>query len=270
MEKKKILLSEEKETLLVPLFSKAIESTKEHPIIVDKKAEGILEDIDYDFTELKIPKQTLLTLAMRAKKLDCYVNEYVKKHISPLVLHLGCGLDSRCLRTDSKNAQWYDIDFPDVIQLRSNFYHESENYHMIGSSILDPSWIDRIKQKGPACIIAEGLFMYLEENELKKLFNEMQKCFSPGEIYFDAYSTLTAKNVKNHPSVKKTGATIQWGIDDPREIENWNNTFRFIEEWFFTDSEDIPSLALRDRILFRVMGTFLAAKRAHRIIGYIL
>ena len=38
MEKQKIRLTQEKETLLVPLYSKAVESQGPHPIIVDPKA----------------------------------------------------------------------------------------------------------------------------------------------------------------------------------------------------------------------------------------
>jgi O-methyltransferase involved in polyketide biosynthesis len=98
MEKQKIRLTQEKETLLVPLYSKAIESQRAHPIIVDPKAEEILQGIEYDFGKLKVPKKTLVTLAMRAKRLDSYVQDYLDHTENPLVLHLGCGLDSRVLR----------------------------------------------------------------------------------------------------------------------------------------------------------------------------
>jgi O-methyltransferase involved in polyketide biosynthesis len=95
--KQKIRLTEERETLLVPLFSKAAQSQGPRPILVDPKAEEILEHIEYDFEDQGIPKQTLITLAMRAKKLDSYVRDYLHRSDGPVVLHLGCGLDSRGL-----------------------------------------------------------------------------------------------------------------------------------------------------------------------------
>jgi len=268
MQKEKIFLENEMETLLVPLFSKAHEMSNRFPIIIDKKAEEILGRIEYNFADLKIPRQTLITLAMRAKQLDYYANEYIKNHDNPIVIHLGCGFDSRYFRIDSKNAIWYDIDFPNVIELRKHFYNENDNYHMIGSSVTDKSWVEKISKKGPACVIAEGLFMYLDEKEIKELFGLIKVNFNDSDIFFDAYGKLTAKGANSHPSIKKTGARIKWGIDNPLEIEKWNDNNKMICEWYFTDSDDIANLRRRDRALFRIMGMFKAAKQAHRILGY--
>ena len=268
MEKQKIHLSEEKETLLVPLFSKAFESKKTHPIIIDPKAEEILQGIEYDFEELQIPKQTLITTAMRAKKLDSYVREYLDRTEQPLVLHLGCGLDSRVLRVGVQKGEWYDLDYPDVIELRKEFYNETDHYHMIASSVTDHTWLDQVKGNHPACIIAEGLFMYLSEDEVRQLLVDLQERFPASEIAFDAFSQLTARSVNNHPSIKKTGARVQWGIDNPAQTQTWGNGMRLIDEWYFTDSEDISKLEFRDRFLFRMMGMFRAAKKAHRILRF--
>jgi O-methyltransferase involved in polyketide biosynthesis len=270
VEKQKIQLTQEKETLLIPLYSKAVEGRKRHPIIVDPKAEEILQTIDYDFKELRVPKQTLVTLAMRAKKLDSYVRDYLDRTENPLVLHLGCGLDSRMFRVKPTKGEWYDLDYPDVIALRKKFYDETEHYHMISSSVTDRAWLNQVKENSPACIIAEGLFMYLHEEEVKQLFVDLQKSLPSSEISFDAYSRLTARSANNHPSIKKTGAQIHWGIDEAERIETWGTGVKLLEEWYFTDSEDISKLTYRDRLLFRIMGLFPAAKKAHRILRFCL
>ncbi|MDD4031437.1 MAG: hypothetical protein PHE07_08410, partial [Bacteroidales bacterium] len=74
MQKEKIFLENEMETLLVPLFSKAHEMSNRFPIIIDKKAEEILGRIEYNFADLKIPRQTLITLQacawVRVRKLE--------------------------------------------------------------------------------------------------------------------------------------------------------------------------------------------------------
>lgn len=268
MEKQKVHLTEEKETLLVPLLSKALENQREHPIINDPKAEEILQGIDYDFNALKTPRQTLITLAMRAKKLDSFVQDYLDHTENPLVLHLGCGLDSRVLRCEPTRGEWYDLDFPDVIELRKKFYAETEHYHMLASSVTDPAWISQVKERGPACIIAEGLLMYLHEEEVRQLFEILAETFPASEIAFDAYSRLTASSANNHPSIKKTGAHLHWGIDDARQIETWHSGFKLLEEWYFTDSQDISGLTMWVRLLFRVMGAFSMAKKAHRVLRF--
>lgn len=266
MEKQKVKLTQEKETLLVPLYGKAIASQRPHPIIVDPKAKEILDGVDYDFRELKIPHKTSLMMAMRAKKLDSHVQEYLDRTPDPAVLHLGCGLDSRVLRVKPEKGEWYDLDFPEVIELRKKFYDETDNYHMIPSSVTELSWLDCVKGNGHAYIIAEGLLMYLHEEEVKQLFIALQKRLPSSEISFDAYSRFTAKSANNHPSIKKTGARLHWGLDDFVEIKDWGTGIELLEEWYFSSSKDIPYLGFWDRFMFRTMGAFRAANIAHRIL----
>lgn len=93
---------------------------------------------------------------------------------------------------------------------------------MIGSSVTNFSWIDNIpKDKNQNIFIVEGLFMYLNEIEIKKLLNHLKARIGNYTLIFDAYSVLTAKQAKKHPSLKKTGAEIKWGINDPKELTNW-------------------------------------------------
>lgn len=268
MEIQKIRLTAEKETLLIPLYSKASESRRARPIIVDTKAEEILQRIDYDFSKLRIPRKSSVMLAMRAKKLDTYVRDYLSRTERPLVLHLGCGLDSRVLRVGHTRGEWYDLDYPEVIELRRKFYDETEHYHMIPSSVTDYAWLERVEGNGGACIIAEGLLMYLHEEEVKELFTRLQRRFPGSEICFDAYSRLTARTAGSHPSLKKTGARIHWGIDDAKQIEGWGTGMHLLEEWFFTDSEDMAALGFCSRLLFRIAGAIPAARRAHRILRF--
>jgi O-methyltransferase involved in polyketide biosynthesis len=74
--KGKILLTGEQETLLIPLYSKAIESQRPTPIFVDQKAQAILEQVEYDFVKLKVPRKTVIMLCIRAKKIDAYTREF--------------------------------------------------------------------------------------------------------------------------------------------------------------------------------------------------
>lgn len=266
MESGRIVLTAERETLLIPLYCRAVESKRTKPILRDPTAESILTRIDYDFRRLKTPRQSLATLAMRAKRLDWYVQDYASRYDTPLVLHLGCGLDSRYLRVGSPKGTWYDLDFPEVISLRRRFYEESREWRMIPSEVTNLSWLDSIEESGPACVIAEGLLMYLREEQVKSLFLALQARFPGSEIAFDAYSHLTARSVSNHPSLRRTGARVQWGIDDAREIEAWGVNISVMEEWYFTESADVACLGPAYRLLFRIMGSIPAARRAHRVI----
>jgi len=269
--KEKVLLTEEQETLLVPLYSRAVESQQPNPIFVDGKAQEILEHVEYDFAKLKIPRKTAVTLCIRAKKIDAYTREFLASHPRSVVIHLGCGLDSRYTRVNNGEVEWYDLDMPEVIDLRRKFYEETGTYHMIPSSVTDLGWIDTISLRGRlVLVIAEGLLMYLKEEEVKALILKLKEAFPGCGLVFDAYSVLTAKSAKKHPSIKKTGAVIHWGIDDATAIEQWAEGIRLKEEWYFTQAEDIEKLGSGYRLSFRIAGLFTAAKKAHRILYYSL
>ncbi|MGM0446104.1 MAG: class I SAM-dependent methyltransferase [Bacillota bacterium] len=265
----KVKLSKEKETLIIPLVAKALESKKDNPIIYDESALKIYKQIEYDFESLNIPTKTNIMMAIRAKIMDDFVENFLGNKNNTLALHLGCGLDSRYNRIKNKYVDWYDLDFKEVIDIRKKFFEETSNYHMIGSSVTKYSWIDKIpKDKDRCIVIAEGLFMYLKYDEIKDLLINLKEKLGSFTLIFDAYSKLTARNANKHPSIKKTKAIINWGINNPKELEEISISFKFIEELFFTDTKLLDKLNFMNRIIFKLANIFKTAKRAHRILVY--
>jgi O-methyltransferase involved in polyketide biosynthesis len=266
--KEKITLAAEQETLMVTLYCRTLAAPK--GIFQDDEAWKLVNRVDYDFSRLKVKPGTRLTIFIRAKRLDHYVREFLARHPDGIVLHLGCGLDTRFFRVDNGSVRWVDLDLPDVIALRRKFFAESERYHMIASSVTDLRWLADIPRGRPVFIAAEGLLMYLAEDQVKGLLLRLREAFPGCEIAFDAFSTLTARNVKRADVLKTTGATVHWGIDDPKQIETWAPGIRLKEEWTFFQSEDIRKLDFGTRLMFGLAGLFPAAAKAHRILYYSL
>ncbi len=265
--KDKITLTEEQATLLITLYIKALETQRPDPILEDPKALEILSQTEYDFTQLKVPVQTRATVLLRARKFDEYTREFLNQHSDSIVLHLGCGLDSRCMRVKNDAADWYDLDLQEVIELRRKYFTASQRFHMIAASVTDPSWIGQINyQDQPVLVVAEGLMMYLHEEDVKAMVLRLQEAFPGCHLAFDVFSQLTAKRVYKHPSLQKTGASIFWGIDDAREIESWADGIRLQEEWFFTQSEAIAKFDFTFRLAFQLAGLIPAARKAHRLL----
>lgn len=265
----KIVLTEEKETLLIPLYGKAMENKKEKPILADHKAVEIVDKIDYNFKSLKIPEKTNVMMCIRAKLMDDFVKGFLASGIENAAFHLGCGLDSRYNRIENSDVDWYDVDFKEVIEIRRQFYQETDHYHLIASSVTEPQWIEKLPiDKQRYIVIAEGLFMYLKEDEIKTLISRLKDRLGSYTLIFDAFSVLTAKNTRNHPSLKKTGAKINWGIDDPIELTKWGLEMQFVEEQYFTSNKEIDNLDFGTRTIFRIANLFPAAKKAHRILTF--
>lgn len=265
----KLTLLKGKETLLIPLIARAKESRKESPILFDEKAMIITDLVDYNFENLKIPEKINIIMCIRAKILDDYVKRFLFNNRNCVVLHLGCGLDSRYERLKDSNVLWYDIDFKEVIELRKTFYKTTKKYHMIDSSVTKKDWIQKIPNEYENyLILAEGLFMYLDEKEIKDLLKGLKDHLASFTLVFDAYSQMKAKRAKNQPSLKKTGATIHWGIDDERSLEQWGLGIQFIQEKYFSNYEGLKKLGFFTKMMFRISGYFSIVNKAHRILIY--
>ncbi|PKM95605.1 MAG: class I SAM-dependent methyltransferase [Firmicutes bacterium HGW-Firmicutes-1] len=261
----KIELKNEMETLIIPLYGKA--KMSELGVFKDPFAEEAIAKLIYDYSKLKIQDKTQVMLAMRASIIDDFAKAFIGKNRNSLVLHLGCGLDARFMRLGIQTEIWYDLDFPEVINIKKQLYSQTANYRYISSSVTNLDWIDGIRMVGnEVLIIAEGLFMYLSENEIKALLEALKSKFKKYTIIFDAYSKLTVKSSKYHPSLKKTGAKVKWGVDDPREIEGYIKSIKHLKTLYLTDKKVVERIPKKYRIMFRVAGFFRSAREAHRVI----
>lgn len=98
---------------------------------------------------------------------------------------------------------WYNLDLPDVINLRKKLLPENDREHCIAKSFLDVSWFNDIqKDYDNVFIMAAGLFAYYDEENIKFLFNHLAENFPNSEIMFDAPSSKTL-NDKTNKSIKK-------------------------------------------------------------------
>lgn len=262
----KVTLTPEQETLLITLYAKAQSG---NPLFFDPTAQDTLNRVDYDFARLHVPYKTVVLICQRAKKLDAVTRDFLSEHPGGVVLQLGCGLDSRFWRVDDGRVDWYDLDMPPVVDLRRQLFPGSERYHLIAASVTDLEWVDTVTSGGrPVLVVAEGLLMYLGEADVRRLVLRLHETFPGCRLIADVFSRLTARSATKHPSLKYTGATIGWGIDDPCELEAWVPGLRLLEEWYFTDDPDLARLNLVYRVAYRLAGAFKMVQRAHRIVYY--
>jgi O-methyltransferase involved in polyketide biosynthesis len=238
-------------TNLVTLYFRAYESRSPQPILGDRAAADAVDRIDYDFRRIHRTTQpwaNQFLVALRAKKLDGSAADFLRRHPDSVVLHLGCGLDTRALRlAPPSTVQWFDLDQAGVIELRRQLYDETESYHMIGSSVTDASWLDRIPTGRPTLIVAEGLLMYITESEVRALLARLTDRFGSGELLFDSVppsGPLLSKVFSN--------GIVKWGITDIRELEKWGLGLRFVEQTSaISGYEAIPSTP--QRLVYRLI-----------------
>ena len=269
MEGEQVHLTKQKETSLITLYGRALQSRSQDPVLRDEAAEEAVSRIDYDFGKLKMRKVGPLAVAIRAKQFDLWTAQFLVETPDATVLHLGCGLDSRVFRLNpNASVSWFDVDYPEVIELRRRLYPERAGYQMIASSLTDPGFLDEVPGDRPVLIVAEGLMMYLTEHDVKHLLNRLTDHFQSGRLAFDALSRWGARMAKADPSVRATGASFHWGIDDPRNIKHLGPRLELVTEVRTPDLPGYSRLPWVMRTLVRVMEPIPAMRRLNRLLLY--
>ena len=231
-------LHEIPETMLIPLWARAEESRSSQPVIRDEKAEKILSDLPYDFSKFKKSRYSQLGVAVRSLLFDEAVRRFLKEKPNAVIVNMGAGLDTRYERLGLSGVQWYDLDVPEAISMRNRFFSESSTHHFIAKSVFDFSWMDDICiTSAPVLFIAEGLFMYFNQNEIKLLLDQIIKHFPGSDMLMEILAPLFVGKAKHHDSLSKIKGNVEfkWGLKESRELEAWNRGIQFLEEWHYCD-----------------------------------
>ncbi|HTY91395.1 MAG TPA: class I SAM-dependent methyltransferase [Methanocella sp.] len=228
-----------------------------------------MQKIDYDYNKFKLDNVDKLTLVLRSRYLDHWTREFLTAHPASTVLHLGCGLDSRVFRIDPPaTVRWYDVDYPEVIELRRLLYPERHDYYMIGTSVTDQHWLDGIPVDRPVLVVAEGLVMYLTDKECIDLFKRITGRFSDGQFIFDSLSRLALRLSKLTPNSGVMGAFINWGVDDPLELERSIPRLKLVTEIYFMDMPEYKRLPLVERNIWYMVSHIAFMKSWIRLLRY--
>ena len=248
-------------TSLITLYCRAIESRSVNPVLYDPKSVEIAAELDPVLSRSENPLERNLAegsldpvlvkqIARRAKRYDKYVVDFLENSPEGVVVNIGCGLDSRFLRTDNGRMYFYDLDLPEVIDLRKRFFGETGRYRMIASSVLDYGWMSVVSaHKGPFMFMAEGVFMYLEAGDVKSLVLTLREEFPGSELVCEVFSSSWLKGLRGKMIGYKTGRQLHFGKDavfrsgirDSREMEEWHPGIRLLDEWSYFDSGEKKS-----------------------------
>ena len=275
MTTEKIHFTKEKETMLMTLNGRAIQNQWKNPILHDPWAEEAMQHIDYDISKSYRGvgswslwgKIGCTIIATRAATFDLLTTRYLADHPDATVLHVGCGMDSRVFRVDPPTSvQWFDLDYPDVIDLRRQLFPERDAYHLIGAPLSDLRWLDEVPRDRPGFLIAEGVLHYLSEPEVKALLGAVVAHFPGGQMIFDICNQWIVKRAGSN--VGGTGATYKWGLDDPQDIKQLEPKLELIKEFRPSELVAFSRFPLWVRALFRVQELNSTLRRMERILVY--
>jgi len=256
-ETKSQTLSGVSDTYLAPLYWKAMESQRPDAMIKDEKAVALVTQNSLDFSRVRqIPMNELLK-AMRiifTREMDRYARDFIRRHPDAVVVHIGCGLDSRFERVDNGRVEWFDLDLPGVIELRRKFIgDEGERYHLLACSVLEDAWLEAVKvhsprqndRSRPFLFLAETVFVYFREAQVKALVLTLRDHFPGAELVFDGWRPFEVWLGNRYLSNSQFTGLMRWGFWRGQELEGWGGAsltggagIRLLDEWGYFDQPE--------------------------------
>lgn len=246
-------------TLYIPLYGKAYVSQK-GILLHDPKAGEIWRSEGFELKGKSRSKWLAYYMGMRSAVFDHWLQEKLRELPNAVVLHLGCGMDSRICRLGTRGHLWFDIDFPKVIDERKRYYSETETYKMLSTDIRDPQWFSEIPRNRPVIVVMEGVSMYLTPTELAALLKGFRHHFCGVSVLMDCYTNFAAQASKYKNPINEVGVTRVYGMDDPKSLG-----MTFWKEHELTPDHLVSQLSGIEKMIFKFVFAGRFAKKMYRL-----
>ena len=225
------------ETLLITLSIRAAESRRADALIHDTRAEELVQKLDYDFdglSKIRMDEDDRLTIILRNREFDRSVREFLTRHPDGRVIHLGCGLDTRFERVDNGSVEWYDLDLPEVIDIRRDLIGgDQPRYHLLAASAFDEGWQAELAAlpSKPLLVLAEGVFMYFPAEQIRGLVLDLLNRFPGAELVCDSFSPylVFVSNLRFRVLGPKFGVHYGWSQKDGRGLAAWDGRIHLLD-----------------------------------------
>jgi O-methyltransferase involved in polyketide biosynthesis len=231
------------ETYLAPLYWRAVESQRPDALIWDEEAVALVTQSGLDFSQVRQIRMPALLNVMRnlfTREFDRYARDFLGRHPDAVVVHIGCGLYSRFDRVAKRNSrvEWYDLDLPEVIELRRELLGDAGGrYHLLACSVLEDAWLEAVKVHSPRpfLFLAETVFVYLTEAQVKALVLTLRDHFPGAELVFDGWRPFEVWLGNRYLAGSLFAGLMRWSLWRGQELEGWGSGIHLLDEWGFFD-----------------------------------
>ncbi|CAJ1900467.1 unnamed protein product [Cylindrotheca closterium] len=123
---------------------------------------------------------------------DEAIKKFWKESPNGTVVNFAEGLETQRFRLQkdmAEDALWISIDLPEAMAAREKFIEPDDKHLHLDVSVLNAgAWMPLVPKDKPVFFTAQGLFMYLEEEENKYLFQQLADHFPGATLQFDCIS----------------------------------------------------------------------------------
>ena len=211
-------LSELSKTLYIPLVGRIYASRHYPSMIHDPKALGLESSLPADAATMNRGQNeyTMVSSVARSVNMDRRIRGFLALHPDAAVVNAGCGLETTYWRCDNGRARWFELDLPEVINVRGELLAPGERQVLIPGDMFDYSWIDRVKREGErrTIVVVSGVFYYFEEARVVDFINHLA-AFNNVRVVFDSTSSAGLRVSRHYVKLMKNASVMRFSLDDP-------------------------------------------------------
>jgi len=206
------------ETLFIPLLARARAAQRRRPVLRDPKAVEIAGSVEIDAKYGRGAFGSVTVL--RTVLMDAWVRAFLARNPAGTVVEIGTGLNSRFERVDNGQVHWIDLDLPDSIELRRKFFADTDRRRMVAASVTSEEWLPIVAQSpGPYFFVADGVLVYLTEEQVSTLLTRIKNHFPNARIALDTFPQRTLDQQRKLAARRGIPARFAWACDDPHSLE---------------------------------------------------
>jgi O-methyltransferase involved in polyketide biosynthesis len=177
------------------------------------------------------------SVALRGRNFDSIANLFISNNPGCTLIDLACGLNTRFWRIKNKKCKYIELDLPGIIELKREILKDHLGYELIGYSVLDTSWIDRVTSNGNGhfLLLAEGLSYYLPRQDVTRLLQVIAQRFYQSQLVLDTAPEKFSKGlwkrlIQLEAFVWGIDVSFISGINNPYTIESFEEGLKVIGE----------------------------------------
>ncbi|MEM1413442.1 MAG: class I SAM-dependent methyltransferase [Myxococcota bacterium] len=168
-------------------------------VLEDPEAKRLVAGLDAGL--LRSLGRTNVCFAERAARYDSVLGTYLAAHPGAAVVSLGEGLETQRFRVRG-HGRWTSVDLPEVLAVRARFIAADATHAHLPASATDVErWLPALGE-GPAFVVAQGLFMYLEEAEVERIVGALRARGGLG-LMFDVVPPWLTRLSRLRPPVSR-------------------------------------------------------------------
>lgn len=207
------------DTLYIPLYARIYVSKHFPSFFYDTKALSLESSIPNSMIQKQSNEYVCMASACRQYVLDHKIRHFLSSFPNGNVVFLGAGLETAYSRLSNTTASFYQVDLPEVIQIRQDLLGCGINEHLIAEDMFTLQWTQSIQREQPTLLVLSGVLQYFQEDKIVSFMRQLKISFPKGELIFDA--TNHQGLVYANRYVKKTGNTdalMYFSLDDPQSF----------------------------------------------------